>query len=335
MRIVVGLSGGVDSAVAAALLKEAGHEIHGVTLRLTDDGSARATAIAEALSIPHEVVDCRAHFQSCVVDPFFAAYRAGDTPLPCAWCNRFVKWPLLCAVADRIGAEKVATGHYVRTIKKAGVTHLLRALDPRQDQSFFLFATPYAHVRRAIFPLGELSKMNVRSCAEEWGLPCAHTPSSQDVCFSTTPTAPARPGNIVDQEGRILGQHKGIAYYTIGQRRGIGIGGLSTPMHVLAIDPEHNEITVGPQCALAQAHITLNEIAWMAPDILLKDIYSLEIHVKIRSSGHLVRAQLSEKGEVILDRLEYGVAPGQACVFYQGERLLGGGWIGRNTKNPM
>lgn len=354
-RVVVAMSGGVDSSVAAALLHEQGYDVVGVTLQLYDHGEATASSktccagqdihdarrIAESCGFPHYVLDYESNFRQAVIDEFADSYLRGETPIPCVRCNQSVKFRDLLEVAHDLGADCMATGHYVqRVMNGSGRARLCRAVDPTKDQSYFLFATTQEQLDFLRFPLGGWTKDITRSHAERLGLLTADKPDSQDICFvphgdyarvvkKIRPEA-ERPGNIVDLDGRIVGAHKGIVHYTIGQRRGLGIGGGvsedNEPFYVIRLDPESNQVIVGPKTALARDRIYLEDCNWLV------DMASDRgVELKFRSMMTPVSARVSveEGGQAILslDMPQYGIAPGQAAVLYEGERVLGGGWI--------
>ena len=348
-RIVVAMSGGVDSSVVAALCAEAGYETIGITLQLYDHGQAvnragsccagsdihDARRVSEAIGIPHYVLDYESNFRTSVIDDFADAYARGQTPIPCVRCNQTVKFRDLLDVARDLGADALATGHYVRRVVGRRGPEMHRAADAGRDQSYFLFATTSAQLDFLRFPLGDMPKAAVRGHAERLGLGVATKPDSQDICFvpngnyadivrKLRPEA-GDPGDIVDLSGRVLGRHKGLIHYTVGQRRGLEIGGQADPLYVVRLDPEARRLVVGPREALGVAGAELGEVNWLGGEVSAE---GLAVEVKVRSAAAAVPAHWFG-GEVRFDRPEYGVAPGQACVAYSGDRLLGGGWIGR------
>ncbi len=439
MRVIVGMSGGVDSSLAAALLCQQGHDVIGVTLQLYDydttleetDPNKRhchplafidaARQVCVNLGIPHHLLSHQNIFQSEIIDPFMESYRQGKTPLPCATCNRDVKTSALYTMMMECGADAMATGHYVRRIDVDGQVHIHQGQDTIRDQSFFLFALGSHYFDKMLFPLGAYSKAETRAKAQELGLSVADTPASQDLCFiakkSYKTLFAATPGDIIHvDDGRILGEHQGVTGFTIGQRQGLGIGGQSESLHVVALDVAKNQVVVGPRHHLACSVIHLNQVNWLAPELLpaqprehgscqgsahrcsedrirqspdyeenpgsedfcsastgglsscgsssgdenaekKSDISQLaphhghgehgatenstaphiqDIQVKVRSSSRAVPAKIHLLGDsaiIYLEDPDYAISPGQACVFYHGTRLLGGGWISQRTRS--
>jgi len=351
-RIVAAMSGGVDSSVTAALLKKQGYDVVGVTLQLypEDKTPARkgaccagadiydAKRVAQSIGIPHYVLDYESRFRKNVIEDFADAYARGETPIPCVRCNERVKFADLLDTARELGAEALATGHYVRRVEGASGAELHAAADNTRDQSYFLFATTKAQLDYLRFPLGDMEKTQVRAIAAELGLVNAEKPDSQDICFVpqgryTTivdrlrPDA-ARPGEIVDQSGQVLGRHDGITHFTVGQRKGLGLSGNEEPLFVLKLDPVNAKVVVGPRAALGSSVITLKEVNWLAAHDT-----QFQARVKVRSMRPPVAATVTPlpggAARVELAAPEDAIAPGQACVFYEeaGSRVLGGGWI--------
>jgi len=352
-RVVVAMSGGVDSSATAAALKAQGFDVVGVTMQLYDHGKAVAKAnsccagrdirdarqVADQLGIPHYVVDYEATFQAEVIDGFAESYARGETPIPCIQCNRTVKFRDLLNLTRDLGGKALATGHYVRREEGPDGPRLLRGIDPRRDQSYFLFATRREQLELLRFPLGAMTgKAETRAIAEQFSLRVASKPDSQDICFvpdgdyaglvqKLRPEA-VRGGEIVHQDGRVLGRHEGIIHYTIGQRKGLGIGG-GDPLYVLSLDAPGRRVIVGPREALGRQEIALREVNWLAGELDVGAQVACE--VKVRSTREPKSAILTFLGQgrasVHLNAAEEGVAPGQACVCYEGDRVLGGGWI--------
>jgi tRNA-specific 2-thiouridylase len=343
-RIVVAMSGGVDSSVVAALAARTGAEVIGITLQLYDHGEAigrsktccagrdiyDARTVAERLGIAHYVFDYETRFRDSVIERFADEYARGRTPIPCVSCNQSVKFTDLLALARDLGADCLATGHYVRRIAGPRGAELHRAADPARDQSYFLFATTREQLDYLRFPLGGLPKPAVREVARELGLIVADKPDSQDICFvpngdyasivkKVRPEA-AQPGDIVDQDGRVLGGHRGLIHFTVGQRRGLEIGGRAEPLYVVRLEPEARRVVVGPRAALAVRGARLSGLNWLGEG------QREGLSAKVRSMARPAAASFD--GERLrFEAPEYGVAPGQAAVIYEGSRVLGGGWI--------
>ncbi|MDT8855394.1 tRNA 2-thiouridine(34) synthase MnmA [Paracoccaceae bacterium Fryx2] len=356
-RVVVAMSGGVDSSVVAAQLAEEGYDVVGVTLQLYDHGAALAKKgaccagrdihdarrVAETMGFPHYVLDYENTFRAAVIDEFADAYLAGATPVPCIRCNERVKFKDLLATAKDLEADCMATGHYIQRKTGALGPELHCATDAARDQSYFLFSTTAEQLDYLRFPLGHLaSKAETRALAARYGLSVADKPDSQDICFvpngdyaavieKLRPEAVA-PGEIVDLAGNVLGAHRGVIHYTIGQRRGLGIGGLGDPLYVVRLDPATRQVIVGPKAALSTRTIPLKEINWLG-DAPFASAPEWQVEVKVRSTRAprpaILRPLSATEAEVELLSPEEGVSAGQACVFYaaEGSRVLGGGWI--------
>ncbi|NNC71437.1 MAG: tRNA 2-thiouridine(34) synthase MnmA [Sphingomonadaceae bacterium] len=343
-RIVVAMSGGVDSSVVAALAAKTGAEVIGVTLQLYDHGAAvnrpgsccagqdiaDARAVAEKLGIAHYVFDYESRFRESVIDEFADEYMRGRTPIPCVRCNQGVKFTDLFKMAKDLGADCLATGHYVRRVIGEQGAELHRAFDPARDQSYFLFATTQEQLDYLRFPLGGMPKAEVREIAKELGLAVALKPDSQDICFvpdgdyakivkKVRPDA-GEGGEIVTRTGDVLGEHGGIVNFTVGQRRGLEIGGQPEPLYVVGIEPETKRVIVGPKSALAVASARIEDVNWLGEG------FDGEMTAKVRSMAKPVPANFD--GDTLdFATPEFGVAPGQAAVFYEGDRVMGGGWI--------
>ncbi len=352
-RVVVAMSGGVDSSVTAGLLHAEGYDVVGVTLQLYDHGAAierkgaccagqdiyDARRVAERLDFPHYVLDYESKFRQSVMDDFADSYLRGETPIPCVRCNQTVKFRDLLSTARDLGAEALATGHYVQRVMGAKGAQLHRAVDPSRDQSYFLFATTDEQLDFLRFPLGGMPKTETRVLAEKMGLEVADKPDSQDICFVPNGSYASvveklrpgaiEPGEIVHVDGRVLGRHEGIIKYTIGQRRGIGIGGTAEPLFVVRLEPEKHRVVVGPKEALARDVIRIGQVNWLGDQPLSPE--GIEVQVKLRSVSEAAPARIHRSAdggaEVVLPEPQFGISPGQAAVFYDGARVLGGGWI--------
>ncbi|MDA8747314.1 tRNA 2-thiouridine(34) synthase MnmA [Litoreibacter sp.] len=358
-RVVVAMSGGVDSSVVAAMLAEEGYDVIGVTLQLYDHGAALAKKgaccagrdihdarrVAEDMGFPHYVLDYENVFKDAVIDEFADSYLAGATPVPCIRCNERVKFKDLLETAKDLDADCMATGHYIQRKVGASGAELHSAADANRDQSYFLFSTTPAQLDYLRFPLGHLpSKAETRALAAKYELSVADKPDSQDICFvpngnyasvieKLRPGA-GEPGDIVDMDGQIVGQHSGVIHYTIGQRRGLGIGGLETPLYVVKLDVDRKHVVVGPKEALATRSVPVREINWLG-DIAFDEHKEWHVNVRVRSTKPpmpaVIRPISATEATVELLTPEEGISPGQACVFYEdgSSRILGGGWIWR------
>ncbi len=354
-RVVVAMSGGVDSSVTAAMLHAEGYETIGVTLQLYDHGAAvnrpgaccagqdirDARRVAEEAGFPHYVLDYESRFRESVIDDFADSYLRGETPLPCVRCNQTVKFADLLQMARDLDADCLATGHYVRRIDTAGGPELHKAADPAKDQSYFLFATTRAQLDYLRFPLGGRLKEETRRIARDLKVPVADKPDSQDICFvpdgdyarvveKLRPGA-CDPGRIVDLDGNELGTHDGIIRFTVGQRRGLGVGGAEEPLYVVRIDAERREVVVGPRAALARHTIPVETLNWLGD--AGPEGSEIRAEARIRNTAAAAPCRIEAHGgggaTLTFDAPQYGVAAGQAAVLYDGTRLLGGGWIGR------
>lgn len=343
------MSGGVDSSVTALFLKQQGYDVIGCSMHLyscnrlgaksccTAEDRLDARRVCEKLGIPFISLDYREKFRSCVIEPFIDEYQSGRTPSPCILCNHHMKFAALLKEASKLGADAVATGHYARIEMRDGAYRLLRGLDAKKDQSYFLFTLTQDELRRIYFPVGSLTKSEVRNAAKEHGLPTSEKKESQEICFvpdndyiSFIEEARASglrgPGNFVGIDGGILGKHKGIHNYTIGQRRGLGFG-VGARQYVVKIDPQHNEVVLGSNNDLVKKEMTVSSVSWVGPNREAQKT----VEVQIRSTHVAANAHLKLLGEnkakVIFEKPQRAIAPGQAAVFYHGEEVLGGGWI--------
>lgn len=361
-RVVVAMSGGVDSSVVASMLHEQGYDVVGITLQLYDHGEAiakkgaccagqdiyDAKRVAEERGFPHYVLDYEDNFRQSVIDDFADSYLRGETPIPCVRCNQTVKFRDLLKMAHDLGGDCLATGHYIQRVlnDETGEAELHRAIDPLKDQSYFLFATTPEQLDYLRFPLGGWTKEKTRIEADRLGLLNADKPDSQDICFvpngnyadvvrQVRPEA-EKQGDIVHVDGRIVGQHNGIVNYTIGQRRGIGVGGGVTnnndPLYVVKLNPNENQVVVGPKAALARNCVFIDDCNWL-------DTTSGDVQVKLRSVSALYNAVLDidsdGRASITLDQPQYGISPGQAAVCYRNNRVIGGGWIFSTDNVPV
>jgi tRNA-specific 2-thiouridylase len=352
MRIVVAMSGGVDSSVAAALLVKQGHDVIGLSMQLYDQRNGEQTfgscctlddlhdarRVASALRIPHYILNFERQFADTVVSNFVREYSSGRTPLPCARCNSDLKFSSLLDRARAFGASHVATGHYARTVQtENGRWRLTRGADPEKDQSYFLFSLTQTQLAQAVFPVGGLRKSEVRACAERLGLSVATKPDSQELCFvpdgdyvgflSRQRQGPERGGPIVNDKGETLGHHGGVHRFTVGQRKGLGVFA-ETPLYVLKIDAQSATVTVGPRSALGRASLTASGVNWVAAD--LSDDWwpaSAQIRHRHRAAPGRVRALDGHRAAFEFSEPQPAVTPGQAVVFYEGDEVVGGGWI--------
>ncbi len=356
-RVVVAMSGGVDSSVVAAMLHEEGYEVIGITLQLYDHGAMvnkkgaccagqdihDARRVADTLGIPHYVLNYENKFKESVMDDFVETYLAGETPIPCVKCNQSVKFKDLLQTARELGADVMATGHYVQRKEDGGIAHMFRAEDTSRDQSYFLFATTREQLDFLRFPLGHLkNKDETRALAARYGLAVADKPDSQDICFVPSggyakvieklrPGA-LEPGEVVHMDGTVLGTHEGIINYTVGQRKGLGISSADA-LYVIKLNPEKHQVIVGPREALLSQHVYIRDLNWLDSSAPA----AREVQVRLRSMHPGAAASLEDMGQgrarILLHEPQSAVTPGQACVIYDGNRVLGGGWITGEPKN--
>lgn len=357
--IIVAMSGGVDSSTVAAMLHQEGHNIIGMTMQLYDHGAAiakkgaccagqdiyDAKMVAAKLGIPHYILDYESHFRDTVINDFADSYIRGETPLPCVRCNQSVKFKDLLSAAKQLGADALATGHYVRKVTNGSKVEMHKAVDISKDQSYFLFATTQEQLEYLMFPLGEYSKDETRILATQYGLEIADKPDSQDICFvpngnyrdviNKIKPGASLPGRFMHVDGYDLGEHKGIINYTIGQRRGMGISH-ANPIYVTKIDPEKNIVYLGPESALYKTRFLIKDINWLGSEFIDNGDYLEGLSAKIRSTNIGVQAKVRftsrSEMEVILLEQEKSITPGQACVLYDGPKLMGGGWITREIQ---
>jgi tRNA-specific 2-thiouridylase len=351
------MSGGVDSAVAALLLVQQGYDVLGLMMRLwaeegaesqranrccSPQGLEDARRVAQLLDIPFYLVNYEREFKAAVVDPFVAEYTAGRTPNPCLACNRHIKFGLLLERARSLGADFLATGHYARIVQGEGRYRLLKGADRRKDQSYALYMLGQRELGQLLFPLGELTKDEVRARAVQAGLPVGEKPESQEICFvgdegyhpflSRQAPATVRPGPIVDTTGRVLGQHKGLAFYTVGQRHGLGLA-TGEPLYVLRLDPDHNALVVGPDEAMGQRELIAGQVSFVAGYAPPVSGVTAKVRYKAPEAPGTLLPLDEGRVRFVFDQPQRAITPGQAVVFYQGEEVLGGGIIDRTLMN--
>jgi tRNA-specific 2-thiouridylase len=363
MRIVVAMSGGVDSSVAAALLAEQGHDVIGLSMQLYDQTEGQATfgsccsiddlhdarRVAAAIDIPHYILNFERQFDERVVSNFVREYEAGRTPLPCARCNSDLKFATLADRAHGFGADAVATGHYARVERNdaTGRVRLLRGVDASKDQSYFLFSLTQDQLARAVFPVGDRPKDAVREYARRRRLPVAEKPDSQEICFIpdhdyrsfVEKSTPARQGVFVDEQGHVLGTHDGIHRFTVGQRKGLGLAAQraphrrgrapddAAPLYVLSLRPADQQIVVGPRSSLERTTLTASGVNWIAGEPVQQRRAHVQIRHRHQAATASVRSLGDARAEVVFDAPQIAITPGQAAVFYDGDAVLGGGWI--------
>ncbi len=343
-KILVAMSGGVDSSVAACLLQRDGCTVLGATMRLneryTKSALPDAQAVCRQLQIEHLVVDIADEFDRRIVRPFLADYFAGRTPNPCIRCNKLFKFGRLLEVAREHSCDAVATGHYARLVETDGRRRLLRGADRRKEQSYFLFLLAQEQMSRVLFPLGDMTKQQVRAIAEERRLVVAQRPESQEICFvpgddlprffAAEANAQPQPREIVDESGRLRGRHRGIHLYTVGQRRGLGVAA-AEPLYVLAIDPANDRLIVGPKTSLARTRGRVRELHWCAGRAPAASPVTAQVQIRYRHGGAAADIHVSgEEAELHFHEPIYGWTPGQAAVFYRDDEVIGGGWIAKD-----
>lgn len=361
-KIAVAMSGGVDSSVCAALLADQGYDVIGLTMQLYDHGAATsksktccagqdihdARRVADKVGFPHYVLDYEARFEKDVIVPFAESYMRGETPIPCILCNQTVKFRDLINAARDIGADALATGHYIRRVEENDHVGLYRAKDLSKDQSYFLFATTAEQLAFLRFPLGDIPKTETRALAQKYDLDIADKSDSQDICFVPTGSyteivgkfgnkTAAMGGRFVHVDGHDMGPHNGIEHYTVGQRRGLGLGGETEPLYVVEIRPKDQSVIVGTKVELAKHEITVRDVNWLGNGEEVPP-RGLSITARVRNTHEPVPGFLEPSNKlgcakVSFDSPLYGVSPGQACVFYDGEQILGGGWIVGDSAN--
>jgi tRNA-specific 2-thiouridylase len=356
-RVVVAMSGGVDSSVSAALLHEQGYEVIGVTMKLWDgpetaaahhktcctlDDVADARRVAASLGIPFYVVNFKAQFAQHVIDYFVDTYRQGATPNPCAQCNRYLKFTALLQRAQQLGACWVATGHYAAVWQdEEGRYYVRRGRDAKKDQSYFLFDLSQEQLQHTLLPLGEYDKEEVRRIALRLGLKVAEKPESQEICFipdgdyrsfirPRLPLAAMPPGRMVNTAGETVGTHHGLPFYTVGQRRGLGVAA-AEPLYVTRLDPMHNTVVVGPRHAALCATFSIERVNWMCPPPAQIVHTTVQIRYRHQPVAATIHPAAPDRAHVVLHEPQFAVTPGQAAVFYDGDTVIGGGWITRST----